>query len=211
MIIKATNMQPADEGYIKYQCRWHKDDHLIPNNLFGQIDPVRNLMMVRKLIGCYDDGIGFGNISIRDSGHPERFYITGSATGHIKTGGTALYALVERWDIPGNTLWSRGPVQASSESMSHAVIYETLPEVMAVIHIHHFAYWKRGIAELPATPEHIAYGTPEMAEAIRSVILASHMNHYGVLAMKGHEEGLIMYGRSMEEAIREFELFAGQS
>jgi L-ribulose-5-phosphate 4-epimerase len=203
-------MQPTDEGYIKYQCQWQKDEQLIPENLFEEIDPVRNLMMTRNLIGCYDDGIGFGNISIRDSGHPERFYITGSATGHIKTGGRALYALVERWDIPGNTLWSRGPVQASSESMSHAVIYETLPEVTAVIHIHHLEHWRRAIAELPATPEHIAYGTPEMAEAIRSVILEFRMKHHGVLAMKGHEEGMIMYGRSMEEAIQAFDRFTGR-
>ncbi|HRZ41811.1 MAG TPA: class II aldolase/adducin family protein [Bacteroidales bacterium] len=199
-------MNHNEEGYIKFACHWTEAPALIPESVFDEVNAARHRMLEKGLIGCYDNGIGFGNISIRNPEVPEQFFITGSATGHIKEGAPAIYALAERWDIARNTLWCKGPLRASSESMSHAIIYDTCPEVQCVIHIHSMELWKKAIREIPCTPGHVSYGTPEMALAIRDLILFGKMQDHGILAMKGHEEGIVMFGRSATEAERQINI-----
>lgn len=202
-------MTHIEEGYIKFECHWRETSPIIPGSLFRMVNDARTRMVTQGLIGCYANGIGFGNISIRDTGQPGRFFITGSATGHHKEGTPAIYALAEKWDIAKNTLWCSGPLRASSESMSHAIIYDTLPEVQCVIHIHSMELWRRAIRILPCTPENVTYGTPEMARAIRDILLKHKILNRGILAMKGHEEGIIMFGRDTKEA--EGQLEVGES
>lgn len=189
-----------DEGYIKFNCHWNETKAVVPDKLFAEINEARSVMVAKNLIGCYDNGIGFGNISVRDPAHSDSFFITGSATGAIKDSTPDIYALVERWDVSSNTLWCSGPVKASSESLSHAVIYETLPEVNCVIHIHSLELWKRWLPVVPCTPESVAYGTPEMASSIVELISDPHRAKQGVFAMKGHEEGIIAFGGTTGEA-----------
>jgi L-ribulose-5-phosphate 4-epimerase len=196
-------MNHNEEGYIKFECHWTEAPAVIPDAIFRIVNAARTRMLDQGLIGCYDNGIGFGNISIRDTEQPDRFYITGSATGGVHHGTPDIYSLVQKWDIRVNALWCSGPVKASSESMSHAVIYDTCPEVQCVIHIHSMELWKKAIQEIPCTPEDVYYGTPEMAYAIRDVIRDNGMMHSGILAMKGHEEGIIAFGRDAGEAERE--------
>ncbi len=201
-------MNHNEEGYIKFECHWTEAPAVIPDAIFRKVNAARSTMLDKGLIGCYDNGIGFGNISIRDTENGNQFFITGSATGQYKEGTPAIYALAEKWDIVANTLWCSGPVRASSESMSHAIIYDTLPEVKCVIHVHSLELWKKAIEIIPCTPEEVAYGTPEMALAIRDLIRKEKMQDHGILAMKGHEEGIVMFGRDAEEAERELGVLA---
>lgn len=194
-----------EEGYIKFTCNWNQTMSVIPEDLFAEVNSVRTLLTERDLIGCYENGIGFGNISIRDSSDTRRFHITGSATGHIPVATKDEYSLVEFCDIENNALWCRGPAKASSESMSHAVIYETLPDVRCVIHVHNYDIWRKAIDQFPCTPEGAKYGTPEMAEAIAELIKEENMINTGVIIMKGHEEGIITFGRSPDEAFGKLE------
>jgi L-ribulose-5-phosphate 4-epimerase len=191
----------SEEGYIKFECHWTDTPPVIPPELFKALNDARQEMYNKGLIGCYENGIGFGNISIRDTGQPQRFYISGSATGSIAEGTPREYARVEGWEIEANTLWCTGPVKASSESMSHAVIYETMPEVGCIIHIHSMSLWQRAIRELPCTLAGVSYGTPEMAYDIKALILEHNMTRKGALAMKGHEEGIIVFGKDPREAL----------
>lgn len=195
-------MNIHDEGYIKFRCHWTETIIVIPPFLLQQINDARTKLVNDNLIGVYDNGIGFGNISIRDTDDPGRFFITGSATGSKKRADSSIYALVERWDIGANTIWCSGPVKASSESMSHAVIYEANPGVNCVAHIHSMELWKKAINLLPCTPENASYGTPEMANAILDLILEHNLRSKGIFAMKGHEEGIIAFGEKPEDALR---------
>lgn len=194
-----------EEGYIKFICNWDQAMPVIPERLFEEVNRVRTIMTEKGLIGRYEYGIGFGNISIRDTTDERRFYITGSATGHIPIATVDEYSLVEYSDIKNNTLWCRGPVKASSESMSHAVIYQNLPEVRCVIHVHNYDIWKKAIDYFPCTPDEAKYGTPEMAVAIAELIKNENMMHNGIIIMKGHEEGIIIFGRTPEEAMEKLE------
>ena len=98
-------------------------------------------MHALDMVGATEDGTGFGNLSARSS-NTNRFYITGTATGKHPELTKNHYCLVTDYDIRQNRLSCRGPVRASAESMTHAAIYESAPDVGAVYHIHHKALWR---------------------------------------------------------------------
>ncbi len=187
------------EGYIKFSCKQVSGDFEFSDNDFNVLEEWRSIFYQLNWIGAYPDGIGFGNISIRyyDSGN---FIITGSATGNFKTLGKHQYALVTEYDFKLNTLNCSGKFKASSESLSHAIIYDTNPDSRAVIHIHNKLLWERNKFVLPTTNELVPYGTPEMADDIKRIIRANNLKNNGIIIMGGHEEGIISFGRNLEEA-----------
>ncbi len=188
-----------EEGYIKFHCDWKKKPALSADALHS-VNWGRQEMYRRGLIGAYENGIGYGNISERLAG--EKFIISGSATGGLKKLTAAHYSIVDKTDIKNNRVWCNGPIKASSESMSHAVIYQNCPEVNAVVHIHDLELWKSTIHRSPTTHASVAYGTPEMAyEIIRLLKQTNIRQHTGYFTMAGHEEGIIAFGKNMQQAI----------
>ena len=193
-----------EEGYIKFQCNWKKSPPLSANML-ESVGWGRREMYSQGLIGAYDNGIGYGNISERLPN--QKFIISGSATGGIEKLKPIHYSIVNKIDPINNQVWCSGPVKASSETMSHAVIYQTCPEVNAVVHIHHLDLWKSIIHRAPTTHASVSYGTPEMAqEIIRLLKQTDVRQHTGYFAMAGHEEGIIAFGKNMEHAINRINL-----
>jgi len=190
-----------DEGYIKFNCNWIEEE--LPNNLnIDSINFWRQELYDQSLIGAYDDGIGYGNISQR---LPEgSFFISGTATGKIKQLTDSHYTCVTSFDVARNTLICHGPVKASSESLTHAIVYESLPEVNAVVHIHNKTLWDKLLYKVPTTSAKIEYGTPEMANEINRLLAKTNLKEIKVLAMAGHEDGIIAFGKDLEEAANIF-------
>ena len=185
-----------EEGYIKYDCRWIKAKS-VSSETIRDINLVRNRFYKLGLIGVYDNGIGFGNISIRSENN---FIITGSATGGIELLDENHYVRVNDYNLEQNTLVCTGPIKASSESLSHAVIYECLPATKAVIHIHHLELWQELLHRLPTTSKSVSYGTPDMAFEIKRLLLETTTQEQKVVVMGGHEEGILVFGNSLDEA-----------
>jgi len=187
------------KGYIKFHCDWKKEPALSENAL-QSIHWGRQEMYARRLIGVYDNGIDYGNISERlEEG---KFVISGSATGGLKKLEATHYSVVDKIDVKNNRVWCNGPIKASSESMSHAVIYQNCPEVNAIVHIRNLDLWKSLVHRAPTTHASVTYGTPEMAnEIIRLLKQTNLRQHTGYFAMAGHEEGVIAFGKNMEHAI----------
>ena len=188
-----------DEGYIKFKVHW-KEDALPEIEGLHPLFEWRACMHQHGLIGVYPDGIGFGNISIRVQA--DRFVISGSATGDLPQLGPEQLSLVERVDVERNEVFCRGPIVASSESMTHAMVYRALPWVKAVIHIHHRQMWDHWMYRLPITPPEVSYGSPEMARSVLQLLSRIPDQRPGLIVMGGHEEGLIAYGGDHEEAGR---------
>ena len=182
-----------DEGYIKFKLVWTQQDIALPEALQA-LNTVRRRCVAQQWIGMYEDGIGFGNISVRVNGG---FLISGTQTGHLDELQAQDTSLVTRVDIAGNTCWCTGRVQASSESMTHAALYATQPGIGAVIHIHHQAWWAKYLHVFPTTPQSAAYGTPDMAKAIAQCAANEVVP---VIIMAGHPDGILAYGTSLEEA-----------
>ncbi|MBL8025126.1 MAG: class II aldolase/adducin family protein [Fibrobacteres bacterium] len=185
------------EGYIKFKCNWSKGAPVSESEL-SNLQKWRDKLYQLKLIGAYDNGIGYGNISER--GGRSGFVITGSATGNAPKLSNQHYTQVEAWDFKQNSLLCSGPIQASSESLSHAVIYETSPETGAVIHIHNKELWQQLMNKVPTTDPSIEYGTPEMAFEIARLFRETDVSGQRILVMAGHEEGIISFGKDLDEA-----------
>lgn len=188
----------TDEGYIRFEAAWTKARPL-PWAALEELDDWRDRMYAAGLIGAYPGGIGFGNIS-RRADAAGRFIITGSATGNFAELSAAHYCLVTHVDTDANRLTCQGPIIASSESMSHAVIYLECPEVNGVIHVHHLALWQHLLHRVPTTDARATYGTPEMAHAITGLLRHSALKKEKILVMEGHREGILAFGNDLREA-----------
>ncbi len=193
------SIQLQQEGYIKFNCHLITDEIEIPPELFVPLNHWRDILWEKGLIGVSPDGIGYGNISVRvpDS---DRFYISGTATGGIPKLNKTHYSLVEKFDPDRNTLWCRGLIRASAESMSHAAVYGANPDIGAVVHIHNRELWERYIDVLPTTDRKVEYGTPEMAAEITKIMTNPAVLDRKIFVMGGHEEGLVSFGGTVEEA-----------
>jgi ribulose-5-phosphate 4-epimerase/fuculose-1-phosphate aldolase len=177
-----------EKGYIQFQCEWRDaPPPVVPSELIAW----RNRLHALGFIGVYPDGIGFGNISIR-----EPFLISGTATGHLAELTAEHFSEVISFDIAANTLTCRGRVKASSESLSHAAVYRADPEVRAVIHVHHLAAWESLRGRVPTTDPVAEAGTPQMADAIAELFPLPG----GFFVMGGHREGLVACGSTLDEA-----------
>ena len=192
--------QPLD-GSIKFTCHHTKETLIIPSDLFEPLNYWRNELRIKCLIGAYPDGIGYGNISVRIP-QSDQFYISGTSTGGIPELDQIHYPLVEQCDPVQNLIRCRGSLKASAESMSHAAIYSTNAEVGAVVHIHNRQLWEKYLNILPTTATEVEYGTPEMANEIIRIMGLAETQINKVFVMGGHEEGIISFGKTVEEAAR---------
>ena len=187
-----------DEGYIKFKCVWHQADFEFPEPLLHSLSQWRSKLYGLDLVGAYDNGIGFGNISVRVA--DQQFIITGSATGSKPELTPSHYALVTQYQIDQNQVESTGHTKASSEAMSHAALYESSPEICAVIHIHHLELWQKLKGKIPTTDQTVAFGTPDMAWEMIRLYRESDLPEKKILVMGGHQEGLISFGKDLDEA-----------
>ncbi len=185
----------ADEGYIKFHL-FHTDDMPLCHPGIEELIRVRNTLHALGLIGVLPDGIGFGNISLRDG---SGFLISASATGGVIEAGPEHFSRVEDFDIATNTVWCRGPLPASSESMSHGAVYRASPGVQAVIHVHDARMWKMMLREgALSTPVQAEFGTPELAQAI--MLCVAGKNEFS-LVLAGHEDGVLVGADSLDAAL----------
>ncbi len=188
-----------DEGYIKYDSRW-TDGPAPDRALTAELDRWRAPLHAAGLIGHYDDlGVGYGNLSVRTE-TPGQFVISGTQTGHLAHTTADDYALVTKTDIDANTVWSTGPVRASSEAMTHAAIYALSDAVEAIVHVHDGALWNRYRDVLPTTDPDVAYGTPAMAAEFSRLWSTGRFRNDGLAVMAGHEDGIVSIGRNLKEA-----------
>ena len=186
-----------DEGVIKFNCQWTKSPPL-DEAWVRDLNIWRDEMYRLGFIGVNEEGIGYGNISIRFK--KDEFIISGSGTGKLKTLTGEHYALVTGYNVKENSICSTGATIASSESLTHAMIYEYAQNVHAVIHIHHFGIWKKLLDTLPSTAEDIEYGTPQMANEIARLFMDKNLLQQRVFAMAGHYEGVVCFGKDLNHA-----------
>lgn len=182
---------PADEGYIKYSFS-HEPAPPPAHPRLHELMRLRDDFHDWALIGVLPDGIGYGNLSARFP-NSLRFIITGSGTGLKYPIQPGDFCEVVSFDIAQNHVVCRGPLPASSEAMTHGAIYAARPDTQAVIHVHdRLMYRLLQQEKSPQTPPSAAFGTPEIALAVKQ--LAGALPPAAVLVMGGHEDGLLAFG-----------------
>jgi ribulose-5-phosphate 4-epimerase/fuculose-1-phosphate aldolase len=186
----------TDEGYIKYTFDWIKKPTSLQTKVLEELNLFRSRLRDLNMIGKIPDGPGFGNISVRSTG--DTFFISGSDTGSMELLEAEQVAFVSQCDYLKNRIVFEGQIAASSESMSHAAIYQQNKDAGAVIHVHHAKFWKYYRNILPTTEVDAAYGTPELAKAIAQMTVRKPK--IKLLILGGHEDGIISYGSNLHEA-----------
>ena len=188
----------SETGSVKFKCEQ------VPIEIsrfagFAELNKYRRKLLDLGVMGVDANGIGFGNLSVRD-GTTARFYITSSATAGIVEPTPADYAKVVAYDFAKNWLRCEGSRVASSESLTHAAVYESDPTARAVIHCHDINLWSELLDEAPTTPKRVEYGTPEMAYAVQRLFEVTDVKTRKIFVMAAHDGGLVTFGKNMQDA-----------
>jgi ribulose-5-phosphate 4-epimerase/fuculose-1-phosphate aldolase len=188
----------SETGSVKFKCEQ------VPIEIsrfagFAELNKYRRKLLDLEMMGVDGNGIGFGNLSVRD-GTSTRFYITGSATAGIVELTPADYAKVVAYDFPKNWLRCEGSRAASSESLTHAAVYESDPTARAVIHCHDINLWAALLDKVPTTPKGVEYGTAEMACAVQRLFEITDVKTRKIFVMAGHDGGLVTFGKNLQDA-----------
>ena len=180
-----------DEGVIKFSGERVAGEVPHPPAL-DELNRARTELFDLGLIGCYTNGIGYGNLSLREGGN--RFLITGSATGAERQLRFEQFCLVESFSPEHNSVRSRGALMASSESMTHGAIYAAHSAVNCVMHVHSRALFDALLRQDTLhTAADVPYGTPAMARAVANLVQAQSALPV-LFVMAGHDEGIVAYG-----------------
>lgn len=195
------------EGVTKYQleyrCAPPPGAELVHAlNAWHQL--LRTLGLIGQDLARYG-GLGFGNLSRRldspqHAGSPP-FLITGTQTGHLRQLGVEHYARVLEYDTQHNRILADGPIRPSSEALTHGAIYAAAPELGYVFHVHAPVIWQQARAlGIELTAADVPYGTPEMANEVKRLFAETDVRRSGAFVMGGHEDGVISFGISAEDA-----------
>lgn len=188
----------SETGVVKFRCE-HVTCDLEPFPEFDELNACRRKLMLLGMVGVDANGIGYGNLSVR-AGATNDFYITGSGTGGRPQLSLDDYARVTAYHCGANWLRCHGRQIASSESLTHATVYEADPSVRAVIHCHHAGLWAALLNAVPTTSPHVEYGTPEMASEVARLFTSDDVKATRVFVMGGHKDGIVAFGACLSEA-----------
>ena len=199
------------EGVIQFTAR-HVGRALSTARLAGlasELAAWRQIFVQTGLIGSNPrryEGLGFGNLSgrVMPPSQPRGrrgFLITGSQTGGLASLALEHFAHVRAYSLRENRVESEGSVMPSSESMTHGAFYDLSPVVRYVFHVHAPAIWvhAKGLG-LPISDPSIGYGTSEMGWEVQRLYRTTSLADTRIMAMGGHTDGVIGFGRSAEEA-----------
>lgn len=187
-------------GFVKFNCHWTQSGPVISDEQFEIINSWREILYNMDLIGSYENGVSFGNISMR-LGKTHQFIITGSSTGEIPELEPGHYVKVNSANIADNAVQCLGPLKASSESLTHAAIYLSDPGVNAVVHVHSLDLWHELIHKVPTTNPGMDYGTSDLANDILRLFKDSDVYEKRIIVMAGDRAGILTFGNDMDEAV----------
>jgi ribulose-5-phosphate 4-epimerase/fuculose-1-phosphate aldolase len=201
----------AGEGVVKFAAEHRREplDARRCGELACALVAWREILAQTGLVGrdagLYG-GAAYGNVSARLGAPslPRRrraFLVTGSQTAGRRAVGLGDFCVVDAYDPESNRVASRGPCLPSSESMTHGAVYDLGSHIRFVFHVHSPAIWRRAAAlRLAATSAEVAYGTPEMAREVERLWGTSALSESQIFAMGGHQDGIVVFGRTAAEA-----------
>ncbi|MBZ0114934.1 MAG: class II aldolase/adducin family protein [Thermoanaerobaculia bacterium] len=166
----------------------------------------RQILALTGLVGQTPqryEGFGYGNVSAR-VGAPSMprgrraFLISGTQTSGLQNPTLGDFCIVEAYDIDSNRIRSHGSTLPSSESLTHAAVYDLGTQIRCVLHVHSPILWRRAKSlRIPQTAPGVAYGTPDMAREVRRLYRETHLEACGIFSMAGHEDGIVAFGHDL--------------
>jgi ribulose-5-phosphate 4-epimerase/fuculose-1-phosphate aldolase len=191
-----------DEGVVKYNLSFTQKD-VILNSSIESMQACRERLFDLGMIGAYDNGIGYGNISVRHNAS-NSFIITATQTGHKAILSKEDYSLVERIDFDTFSTYATGMSKPSSEAITHGCIYGLDRNINAVIHVHNEKLWRFMLDNEYLSTNDTPYGTPKMVEDVREIYHNLDALEENIFVMKGHFEGVVCFGTDLKSAEKKF-------
>ena len=197
-----------EEGVIKFDLRFTAGPP-VAAEVITELNEWRNILWQQALIGQDTgryQGYGFGNISQRIGEQhaaigQREFIISGTQTGHLQRLDNSHYARVTAYNADRNRVVATGPVMPSSESMTHGIIYDLDSKLNVVLHVHSPDIWKTAVRQgIPVTRASVEYGTAEMSREGVRLFSETGVMEQGIFSMGGHEDGIVAFGNSADEA-----------
>jgi len=194
------------EGVIKFDVRFETAPPP-PADWLRDLITWRAALWRRGLIGVDParyGGVGFGNVSRRLPTEAGRgFIVSASQSAEREVATSDAFVIVTDWDVAANRITSRGRARPSSESLTHAMVYDLNDGIQYVLHVHAPPIWHAAVKlDLPMTARDIAYGTPAMANEVVRLYGGNKKPTQGVFAMGGHEDGVVSFATDAETAGR---------
>jgi len=199
-----TGQQRDTEGTIHFAYALEPPEGPVaPAGVLQALRGWRSVLRRLELLGQTAEryaGLGFGNLSARDPADPERFIVTASQTSgapELEDGDLVrvLHSNLERFWVD-----ALGHQPPSSETLTHAMIYQADPDIAWVFHGHSPDIWQRADElDLPATGTDVPYGSPEMVRAV-AALLQRHRERPCVFVTLGHRDGVFACGSSADAA-----------
>ena len=120
----------TEDGVIKF----HYDftDSAIPaSSNIESLEKIRKILCKYNLIGVDKHGIGYGNLSLAvgNNGIFKKFIISASQTGKYHELLPEQYVTVHSYDFSAFSVQASGINPPSSESLTHAAIYELAEDI----------------------------------------------------------------------------------
>lgn len=202
------------DGVVKFNCDFATGNPPDEKEI-GELMFWRDRFFEIGLIGQDSSrygGAGYGNVSQRiepfDGEHP-RIVATATQTGGIpKLGIEGYVTVLECHPERNNVLVVESPtgkIKTTSEIFTHNQVYllgrgiGKIPNVRSVVHVHSPLMWKNAQRlGMPRTNPSAQYGTPEMA--LETERIYPEAKRLGIFSMGGHEDGIVSFGSSPEEA-----------
>lgn len=145
--------------------------------------------------------VSYGNMSARRPG--DGFWMTGRGVDktNLQVVGRDII-LVDRFDKASRQVHVRVPpghedARVSIDSSIHAVIYESFPEIGAMIHIHSF------VDDIVYTDDHYPCGTVELCESTLEGLKETPDPNRTILGLTNH--GILVTGADLEDSWSQIE------
>lgn len=195
--------QGGNEGVVRFRVHLNRTQPYEASEI-RQLIVWRDILYRLDLVGrdpLRYSGLGFGNLSVRSFSNPYSFVITASQTGGIERLSETHFCRVTAWKFEPPELWAEGLASPSSESLTHAAIYESEKRVGAVIHVHCPEIWHQAdTIGLAVSDPAAGCGTSALALEMRVMMAALKPADGGIWILGGHEDGVIAFGADLMQA-----------
>ncbi|MCB1684309.1 MAG: class II aldolase/adducin family protein [Pseudomonadales bacterium] len=192
------------EGIIRFAYDLQPSvSSIVDEELFAQLKAWRTILTKLSLLGRHPrryDGLGFGNLSLRDPERPGEFIITASQSSGIRRIDQRNITRITNYNLQRFWVDACGEEPPSSETMTHAMIYAADPRISWVFHAHSPEIWSRAAAlALPCTPDTAVNGSGELVQAVSDLLNRYHSRPI-VFATLGHTDGIFACGPTARDA-----------
>jgi ribulose-5-phosphate 4-epimerase/fuculose-1-phosphate aldolase len=200
----------AREGVIRFDLQFTAGAPLAFETI-RSLNAWRRILWQLELIGRdlqRYSGDAYGNVSQRLAPleapvGARRFVISGTQTGGLAKLTASGYSIVSHYEPEANCVVATGPVKPSSESLTHAMLYDLDAGIHAVLHVHSPDIWgQSGALGLASSAATVSYGTPAMAQEVARLFRETGVREQGIFSMGGHQDGIIAFGDSPDQAGR---------